>query len=171
MICGRCSGIFKESEAEAREIVFTYLGMQVKTFKVGSLCNDCVQAEWIREFKDADIRKFTVIDLLNGKLKVNWQRYEEYFYTGSGSGMHREYIERSHHTLKELGIFSHEAKGNWEIVALGRLNPRGYTGQLYYFTNERDAIEFARLRSRDGLEIHHIDEVIYNEQIKILKDE
>jgi|SRR3989344_83512 len=162
MICGKCGGIFKKSEAEAREIVFTYFGMRVKTFKMGSLCGDCVQAEWIRVFGDADANKF--IDVVNGKPKVNWRVYEEYFYTGSGSRIHRDYIKRLHNILKELGIFSHEAKGNWEIVARGPigLNPRDYGGYLY-FTNKEDAAQFARLESsRDTLvEIRQISEVIY----------
>ncbi|MDO8558996.1 MAG: hypothetical protein Q7R84_01565, partial [bacterium] len=162
MICYICKE--NKSDGEVGEIVFGYLGMSVKIFKWGSLCKDCAEAEWIKDFENTNAREFFYV--FAGKPTLDWPRYKESGFIVSGG---RSDLTKLHDILKDIGVFSCEAKGNWEIVALGRLNPRGYTGQLYYFTNERDATEFAHLRSHADLEIHHIDKVIYEAQIERIR--
>ncbi|MBI2450003.1 MAG: hypothetical protein HYV47_00545 [Candidatus Nealsonbacteria bacterium] len=159
-LCYKCKK--NKVSGKGADFSFVHLGMQIKIFKWSGLCNECAKAEWIEGF-ERDAKEF--IEVVDGKPKVNWQRYREHFNTGEFYGQR----ERLHSLLKDMGILSYEAKGNWEIVADGPigLNPRSEVSYLY-FTRQEDVMEFANLKYCNTLypwEIRHIDEVIPRKEV------
>lgn len=163
--CYRC----KENEAKEKygNISFSYQGMRVKIFRVGGLCKECAKAEWLEDF-EKNAKEF--IDMVNGKPKVNWKRYHEYFKMRHS----HDKKEKFHSLLVDLNILSSLAQGNWEIVAYGPIgiSPRSFASYLYFIKKE-DAIEFARLengRTQYSWEIHHIDEVIPKQRVLNIRE-
>jgi hypothetical protein len=158
-LCYRCK---KNKAGKYRLISFVHLGLTVKIFKDGTICADCAKEEWIKDFEE-NAKEF--VSAADGRPKVDWQRYHEYF----AMGRFHNQKERFHSLLIGLGVLSHDAKGNWEIVADGPigLNPRAHLAYLY-FTQKEDAVEFARLEKARTLyhwEIHHVDEVIPKQEV------
>jgi len=159
-LCYRCK---QNISGKYKDISFTYLEMTVKTFKNGFTCEQCSKQLWIEGFEN-NARDFIKISK-SGKPTVNWPHYHSFFSKGRFS----DRKTTLHSILVDLGIFSLKPKGNWEIVADGPigLNPRVFLLYLY-FTNKKDAIEFAKLefsRTLYGWEIRHIGEVIEKKEV------
>lgn len=131
----KCIFCKKNKSGEAKKISFEYKGFKFSSFKDPSTCEECEKKEVIRRFETFG-RKF--ISLENGKLKINWKFFSEAYWH-----------ERDNHLiriLQDMGIFSYNAEGNWELVSPGVcwLNPVKSAGPLY-FTRQEDVVEFARL--------------------------
>ncbi len=141
---------------------FVFQMMEVNVCNIGGFCIECVKNEWIDNFK-RNAEDF--ISVVSGKLKVDWPEYSKHF----KMGRFHDQKESFHSILVNLGILSREAKGNWEVVTYGPigLNPRAHMA-YFYFIHKEDAVEFSRLekaRTAFGWEIHHIDEVISEEEV------
>ncbi len=143
----KCIYCKKKKAAEPKTVSFEYGGFKFFSFKDGSTCEECEKKEVIRRFNEFG-RKF--ISLKDGKVKVNWKFYSRAYWKEGDNSLIR--------VLQDLGIFSFNSKGNWEIRADGSvsLNPIKTAGTLY-FTREEDVVEFARLNYLNTL---------YNWQIK-----
>ena len=175
-LCSRCK---QNSAGKYKDISFTYLGMTVKISKDGFTCEQCLKELWIEGFeknakefikisKRTILRPRTWFRFLSSKPTVNWPHYHGFFSEGRFSGRKRAF----HRILIDLGIFSLQPRGNWEIVADGQisLNPQA-PFSYFYFVNKKDAIEFARVEFSNtfyGWEIRHISEVL--EKKEVLKD-
>ncbi len=158
--CWECKN--NEADIGVKNVSFRYQDMEVKTKYFGAWCAGCAEAKWVKKFEENAQEFITAID---GKPKVEWQRYHKHF----GEGHFHDQKEILHVLLVDLGVLSYQTKGNWEIVADGPigLNPRAHLSYLY-FTRGEDATEFACLmigRTSYGWEIRHIDEVISKNDI------
>ena len=158
--CYKCQK--NKTNGKGRNIYFRYQDMQIRIFKVGGLCVSCAKTEWIENF-EKNAQEF--VNIFKGKPKVDWRRYHESFAMKHFDNME----ERFYDLLLDIRILSHQAEGNWEIVADGPigLNPRAYMSYLF-FTSKQDVIEFACLEYSNtmyGWEIRHIDKVISKKDI------
>ncbi len=142
MKCNNC----KKSEAgKAAWINIEYKGVSAKVFKDGNFCIECTEKKFAR---DADcFDSFFIVK--DGEIKVLWRFYDLL-----------QQKEKACRVLLALGVFSHKAEGNWNVVSkdpLG-LNPKVSFSYLY-FTRYEDAFSYAFSRPQ-YCEVHYIDKVI-----------
>lgn len=134
VFCERCK---KRRAGKEKEISFYFRGIIVKIPKDRLLCAKCAEESWIEVFEE---NAKGIVEIVGKKIVVNWKLYLE------KGGKQKELLNC---ILIGLEIFSLTAKGNWEIVAEEGtcLNPRLLSvGVPLYFTKEKDAKEYARLR-------------------------
>lgn len=132
----RCYRCHERKAAEAGMIDFVYQGLKVRTFKIGGICQGCEEEAFAELFK-----KYSQLLSYNQEkiISINWKGFCAEIEKERGSELIGLFLN--------LGIFSLEPAGNWEVVSDMQvpLNPR-LQGYMVYFTNEADVVHYAAVK-------------------------
>lgn len=149
-LCRRC---FRRQIASV-DTSFSYQGLQVAVPGDFSLCSECLKEQWINTF--ARHGKELVAKFPKEKhLIINWLPYIDANDTVEAAYSINGWTKKTimGYILESLGILSHKAEGNWEIVVRTRtqtdLNPKSCNWFKFYFARKSDAREFAKLNYPD----------------------
>lgn len=128
-------------EREGRIVCFEFRGVRVKSNGAGQ-SSEKFKEIWIKDFEEWEEKCLGMagrglVSLEARKPKVDWTVYE--YLRKEGSDIFHLQTLR---ILMDLGIFSHNPSGGWEIT-VGKFFQNPYLEGILYFRDEWDAREYA----------------------------
>lgn len=145
----QCTNCKDQQWKESDEFEFNYMGLSIKVMRPGGKCINCARNDFIQRFG-----KYSPCFTHAGKkiTAIDWNKFQQYC---ENSGMN-DICE----LFLNLGIFSLNPEGNWQIVAdkSFNLNPC-FSSSIVFFTDVIQVANYAAFKLKDAERNWHLQRI------------